>query len=142
MHQTTFATPETVTRAWHITSAKGEVLGDVAVRVAKFLMGKHKADWTTHTDGGDYVVVTDVESLVWTRNKGEKKIYKFHSGYMGGLTEINLATLHAKKPEQVLELAVKRMLPKSQQGRDQLKRLKVYKGNAHPHVAQAPKPIA
>ncbi len=141
MHQTTFANNETVTRAWHITSAKGEVLGDVAVRVVKYLMGKHKADWTAHTDGGDFVVVTDVESLVWTRNKGEKKIYKFHSGYMGGLTEISLATLHAKKPEQVLELAVKRMLPKSQQGREQLKRLKVYKGSAHPHVAQAPKPL-
>lgn len=142
MHQTTFANNETVTRAWHITSAKGEVLGDVAVRVVTALMGKQKADWTAHTDCGDFVVVTDVESLVWTRNKGEKKIYKFHSGYMGGLTEINLATLHAKKPEQVLELAVKRMLPKSQQGRDQLKRLKVYQGTDHPHKAQAPKVLA
>ncbi len=141
MNQTTYLKQEAVTREWRITSAKGRVLGHVAVKVAEALMGKTKPNWTPNVDSGAYVVVTDVESLMVTGNKPQKKTYKFHSGYMGGLTELSFATLHAKKPEQVLELAVKRMLPKTIQGRHMLKRLKAYKGAAHPHTAQAPAPL-
>ena len=136
MHQTTFTKSETTTRKWRVVSAKNRVLGPLAVRVATALMGRDRVDWTPHNDAGDFVVVTDVDNVVMTGNKPEKKTYRFHSGYMGGLTEINYATLHAKKPEQVFELAVKRMLPKTIQGRHQLSRLKVYRGSAHPHVAQ------
>jgi large subunit ribosomal protein L13 len=138
MNQTTLTKQEAVTHRWYQASAKGVVLGHLAVRVANALMGRVRPDWTPHTDGGDFVVVTDVESLVVTGNKAEKKIYKFHSGYMGGLTELSFEDLHAKKPDQVFMLAVRRMLPKTNQARDQLKRLKIYKGSAHPHKAQNP----
>jgi len=138
MNQTTLTKQEAINHRWFQASAKGVVLGHLAVRIAKVLMGRARADWTPHTDGGDFVVVTDVEGLVVTGNKAEGKIYKFHSGYMGGLTELTFADLHSRKPEQVLQLAVKRMLPKSIQGRNQIKRLKIYKGAAHPHTAQSP----
>lgn len=141
MNQTTYLKQEAVTREWRITSAKGKILGDVAVRVAVALMGKTKANWTPNVDSGAFVVVTDIESVVVTGKKTSDKIYKFHSGYMGGLKEIPLKTMMTKKPEQVLELAVKRMLPKTIQGSHMLKRLKVYKGAAHPHVSQTPAPL-
>lgn len=141
MNQTTYLKQEAVTREWRITSAKGKILGDVAVRVAVALMGKTKANWTPNVDSGAFVVVTDIESVVVTGKKTSDKIYKFHSGYMGGLKEIPLETMMTKKPEQVLELAVKRMLPKTIQGSHMLKRLKVYKGAAHPHVSQSPAPL-
>lgn len=141
MNQTTHLKQEAVNHEWRITSAKGQVLGDVAVRVAQALMGKNRANWTPTVDSGSFVVVTDVESLVVTGKKAENKLYKFHSGWMGGLKELSFETLHGKKPEQVLELAVKRMLPKTVQGSHQLKRLKVYKGAGHPHISQQPKPL-
>ena len=141
MNQTTYLKQEAVTREWRITSAKGKILGDVAVRVAVALMGKTKANWTPNVDSGAFVVVTDIESVVVTGKKTSDNIYKFHSGYMGGLKEIPLETMMTKKPEQVLELAVKRMLPKTIQGSHMLKRLKVYKGAAHPHVSQTPAPL-
>jgi large subunit ribosomal protein L13 len=138
MNQTTLTKQESIQRTWRIASAKGKVLGPLAVRVANALMGRTKADWTPSVDGGDFVVVTDVEGLVVTGNKAVKKTYRFHSGYMGGLTELNFATLHGSHPDRVLQLAVKRMLPKTIQGREQLKRLKIYAGSAHPHAAQKP----
>lgn len=141
MNQTTLTKQEAVNRRWLIASAKATVLGPLAVRIANALMGRTKADWTPTVDGGDFVVVTDVEGLVVTRNKAEKKTYRFHSGYMGGLTELSFAVLHAKHPDRVLQLAVKRMLPKTIQGRNQLKRLKIYKGGSHPHTAQQPAPL-
>ena len=141
MNQTTLTKNETVTHNWHITSAKGEIIGDLAVKIATVLMGKNKVDWTPTTDAGDFVVVTDVEGLTWTREKEVRKTYKFHSGYVGGITELSLGVLHARKPEKVLELAVKRMLPKTIQASHQLKRLKIYKGAAHPHASQSPKPL-
>ncbi len=141
MNQTTYLKQEAVHRDWLIESAKGKILGDVAVRVAVALMGKTTANWTPNVDSGAFVVVTDIESVVVTGKKTSDKIYKFHSGYMGGLKEIPLETMMTKKPEQVLELAVKRMLPKTIQGSHMLKRLKVYKGAAHPHVSQSPKPL-
>jgi large subunit ribosomal protein L13 len=136
--QTTFLKQESIQRGWYATSAKGKVLGPLAVKIALALMGKNKANWSPGVDSGAYVVVTDVESLVFTGKKTERKTYRFHSGYMGGITELGLGTLHAKKPELVLQLAVKRMLPKTITGRHQLKRLKVVKGPNHGHAAQKP----
>ncbi|MEK7412590.1 MAG: 50S ribosomal protein L13 [Planctomycetota bacterium] len=138
MHQTTFLHPSKVSRSWYQTSAKGQVLGRLATRVAATLMGRTKADWTPHVDNGDFVVVTDVEQIEVTGDKANTHIYRFHSGYFGGLTLMPLGTLKDKHPERVLELAVKRMLPKSVQGRHMLKRLKVYKGSSHPHVGGKP----
>jgi len=139
--QTTFLKNEQVVRAWHVASAKGKVLGPLAVKAATALMGKNKSDWTPSTDNGDFVVITDVEGLVFTRNKAVKKIYRWHTGFVGGIKEVPLGVMHEAHPEEVFYLAVKRMLPKTIQGRHQLKRLKVYKGAAHPHVGQGPKPL-
>ena len=139
--QTTFVKNEQVVRNWYHASAKGKVLGPLAVKVATALMGKLKADWTPSTDNGDFVVVTDVEGLVFTRNKAVKKIYRWHTGFVGGIKEVPLGVMHEQNPEEVFFLAVKRMLPKTIQGRHQLKRLKIYKGAAHPHVGQAPKQL-
>ena len=139
--QTTFIKNEQVVRNWHYASAKGKVLGPLAVKAATALMGKNKADWTPSTDNGDFVVITDVEGLVFTRNKAVKKIYRWHTGFVGGIKEVPLGVMHEQNPEEVFYLAVKRMLPKTIQGRHQLKRLKVYKGAAHPHIGQGPKPL-
>jgi large subunit ribosomal protein L13 len=141
MSQTTFAKLEEVNRTWYQVSAKGQVIGQLATRIAVALMGKTKVNWTPSTDAGDYVVVTDVEAINISPKKAEKKVYRFHSGFIGGIKEVNLATLHQDKPEEVLFLAVKRMLPKTIQARHQLKRLKIVKGAAHPHVGQSPKAL-
>lgn len=141
MNQTTLTKQEAVTRSWFIASAKGKVLGPLAVRVATALMGRNKPTWTPHTDSGDFVVVTDVDDLVFTGRKTERKIYRFHTGYIGGLKEVPLGKLHSQRPEMVLELAVKRMLPKTVQGRHQLKRLKIYRGSTHKNISQVPKPL-
>ena len=138
MMQTTFAKVESAKRDWYTTSAKGKVLGPLAVKVALALMGKTKSDWTPGVDTGNFVIVTDVENLVFTRKKTERKTYRFHSGYMGGITELTLGELHAAKPELVFQLAVKRMLPKTIQGSHQLKRLKIFKKDAHTHIGQKP----
>ncbi len=142
MHQTTLQKPADVNRQWHIASAKGVVLGKLAVRVANALSGRIKPSWTPTTDGGDFVVITDAEAIEVSGPKATRKIYKFHSGYMGGLTELSFETMQKNHPGKVIELAVKRMLPKNQQGREMIKRLKVYTGAEHPHKAQAPKPLA
>jgi large subunit ribosomal protein L13 len=141
MNQTTYLKQEAVTPEWRITSIKGQILGKVAVKIADALMGKTKPNYTPNVDANVYVVVTDIESLVVTGKKQTDKTYRFHSGWMGGIKELSLETMMSKKPEQVLELAVKRMLPKTILGSHALKRLKVYKGSAHPHVAQSPKPL-
>jgi large subunit ribosomal protein L13 len=141
MHQTTFTHPSKIQRSWHETSAKNQVLGRLAARVAKVLMGRTKADWTPHVDNGDFVIITDADAVAVTGNKLETHIYRFHSGYFGGLTLMPLGKLKEKHPERVIELAVKRMLPKTVIGRHMLKRLKVYKGATHPHVAAQPKPL-
>jgi large subunit ribosomal protein L13 len=139
--QTTFVKNEDVVRSWYLASAKGKVLGPLAVKAATALMGKYKPNWTSSTDAGDYVVITDVEGLVFTGNKAVKKVYRFHSGFVGGIKEIPLGVMHESKPEEVFYLAVKRMLPKTIQGRNQLKRLQCYKGAAHPHIGQVPKSL-
>jgi large subunit ribosomal protein L13 len=138
MHQTTFIHPSKIQRGWYQASAKNQVLGRLATRIATVLMGRNKADWTPHVDNGGFVVVTDAESVAVTGNKAVTHIYRFHSGYFGGLELMPLGKLKEKHPERVIELAVKRMLPKTVQGRHMLKRLKVYKGSGHPHIGHKP----
>jgi large subunit ribosomal protein L13 len=138
MHQTTFTHPSKIQRNWLHSSAKGQVLGRLAARAAQALMGRNKADWTPHVDNGDFVVITDADKIEVTGNKLETHIYRFHSGYFGGLTLTPLGKLKESHPERVIELAVKRMLPKTVIGRHMLKRLKVYKGSTHPHVGAKP----
>ncbi len=141
MNQTTLLKNEQTTHDWYVASAKGKVLGQFAVEVARALMGRGNPNFTPNADNGNFVVITDVEGLVVTRNKAEKKIYAFHTGYFGGLNEYTFADLQSRHPDRILMLAVRRMMPKNIQARHQLKRLKMYKGPAHPHQAQAPKPL-
>lgn len=130
-----------VKAAWHLVDASGQVLGRMANKIAVLLMGKHKASYTPNVDTGDFVVVTNVEKLVVTGRKNQDKVYDTFSGYPGGHRLETFNQLQARLPERVLMLAVRRMLPKNKIGRDMLKKLKIYTGASHPHVAQQPKPF-
>lgn len=132
---------EDVIREWHHYDAEGKVLGRLAVEVAKKLMGKEKITFTPHIDGGDFVVVTNIEKLVVTGKKLTDKKYFNHSGFPGGIRERSLGEILEKKPEELLMLAVKRMLPKNKLGREQLTRLRVFVGAEHTHEAQQPKKV-
>ena len=132
---------EDVVREWHHYDAEGQILGRLAVKIAKKLMGKEKITFTPHIDGGDYVVVTNVEKLVVTGKKLNDKVYYNHSGFPGGIRERKLGEILAKKPEELLMLAVKRMLPKNKLGRQQLTRLRVFVGTEHSHTAQKPNKV-
>jgi large subunit ribosomal protein L13 len=125
---------EDVVREWHHYDAEGQILGRLAVEVAKKLMGKEKLTFTPHVDGGDFVVVTNVEKLVVTGKKLTDKKYYNHSGFPGGIRERKLGEIL----EKLLMLAVKRMLPKNKLGRQQLTRLRVFAGAEHAHTAQKP----
>jgi len=127
-----------IQRKWHLIDAKDKVLGRLATRIAMLLMGKRKPNYTPHLDQGDFVVVINAEKVKLTGKKLQGKIYYSHSGYPGGLKEKTAEELLKKHPERVIELAVKRMLPKNKLGRKMLKRLKVYAGERHPHQAQNP----
>ena len=129
---------EDVVRDWYHYDAEGVVLGRLAVEIAKKLMGKEKVSFTPHVDGGDYVVVTNIEKLVVTGNKMKDKLYYRHSGFPGGISKRTFEEVIAKKPEDALMLAVKRMLPKNKLGREQLTRLRLFVGAEHGHVAQKP----
>lgn len=132
---------EDVVREWHHYDAKGKILGRLAVEVAKKLMGKEKLTFTPHIDGGDFVVVTNIEKIVVTGKKLTDKKYYNHSGFPGGIRERELGEILEKKPEELLMLAVKRMLPKNKLGRQQLTRLRVFVGAEHTHEAQQPKKV-
>ena len=141
--QTTFLKPSDVEHAaWQHIDADGEILGRMAVRIARVLMGKHRPDWTPHVDCGDYVVVTTAAKVVMTGRKAEQRMIKSYSGYPGGQRTRSVATVMARHPERVVAQAVRRMLPKSRLGRQMFKKLKVYAGSEHPHAAQAPTPLA
>ena len=127
-----------VVREWHHYDAEGQVLGRLAVEIAKKLMGKDKVTFTPHIDGGDFVVVTNASKLVVTGKKLTDKIYYNHSGYPGGIRARRLGEILEKRPEELLLLAVKRMLPKNKLGRAQLTRLRVFAGAEHIHEAQKP----
>ncbi|HDD35568.1 MAG TPA: 50S ribosomal protein L13 [Candidatus Desulfofervidus auxilii] len=132
---------EDVKRNWYVVDASGKVLGRLASQIAIRLMGKHKPIYTPHVDTGDYIIVVNAEKIRLTGKKWEKKFYYRHSGYMGGLKIFTAKELWQKKPERLIELAVRRMLPKNKLGRKMLKKLKVYVGPNHPHKAQQPIPL-
>ncbi len=139
--QTPMLKKEEVKRQWYIIDAKGKVLGRLASLIAQRLRGKHRPDFTPHVDTGDFIVVINAEQIVLTGKKLDQKIYWRHSGYMGGIKLTPAKKMLEKKPEEVLRLAVKRMLPKNRLGRKMLKKLKIYRGPHHPHQAQNPKPL-
>lgn len=138
--KTTFLTPQTAQRAWRLVDAKDQVLGRLAARLAIILQGKDKPSYTPHVDSGDFVVVVNADRVRLTGRKVQQKTYERYSGYPGGRRVIPYTEMARRKPEEVLRLAVRRMLPKSKLGRAMLKKLKVYAGPEHPHGAQQPVP--
>lgn len=123
---------------WYVIDAEGKTLGKLAAETAMILRGKKKPTYTPHMDCGDYVVVINAEKICVTGKKESDKIYKRHTGYPGGLREVTLAEMRAKKPEEIIRHAVKGMMPKGKLGRAMFKKLKVYAGPEHPHIAQKP----
>lgn len=130
-----------IQRRWLIVDAEGQVLGRLASKVAQLLRGKHKPMYTPHLDVGDFVVVINADKIRVTGNKAENKAYFRHSGYMGGERFIPFRTMIEQHPDRVIDLGVKGMLPKNNLGRLMRRKLKVYAGPEHPHVAQQPQPI-
>ena len=130
-----------IERKWYLIDAEGLVLGRVASEVAKILKGKNKPTYSTNMDCGDYVIVINADKIVLTGDKLNQKMYRHHTGYMGGLKEATAKEMLAKKPETMFELAVKGMLPKNSLGRQMIKKLKVYSGEAHEHAAQKPEKL-
>lgn len=132
------ATPATIERKWLVIDASDKTLGRLATEVAKLLRGKHKPTYTPFIDTGDNVIVINASKIVLTGKKLDDKKYRYHTGYAGGLKEIDYKTLMSKNPEKALELAVKGMLPKNSLGRQMFKKLKVYAGSEHQQSAQKP----
>ena len=139
--KTFMAKEDEVDKKWYVVDAEGLILGRLASEIARRLRGKHKAIFTPHNDTGDFLVVVNAEKVRLTGRKLDQKIYYRYSGYMGGLKEIVAKTLLARKPVEVLKLAVRGMLPKNSLGRRQLKKLKIYSGAEHPHQAQKPEKL-
>ena len=136
--KTFMASPSTIERKWYVVDATGYTLGRLASEVAKVLRGKNKAIFTPHIDTGDYVIVVNADKIKVTGKKLQQKIYYNHSDYVGGMRETTLKEMMEKKPERVIELAVKGMLPKGPLGRQMYKKLHVYAGPEHDHAAQKP----
>ncbi|ABO88516.1 MULTISPECIES: 50S ribosomal protein L13 [Aeromonas] len=136
--KTFVAKPETVKRDWYIVDAEGKTLGRIATEIASRLRGKHKAEYTPHVDTGDYIIVVNAEKVHVTGKKFTDKIYHSHSGFPGGIKSISFDKLIKRKPEMVIEAAVKGMLPKGPLGRAMFRKLKVYAGAEHAHAAQQP----
>ncbi len=126
---------------WYLVDAEGQILGRMAARVARVLMGKHKPVWAPHLDVGDFVVITNAKKIAVTGRKMTDKTYYAHSGYPGGLKAANLQRMLMKHPEKVIYHAVWGMLPHNRLGRQLLRKLKVYAGPDHPHQAQQPQPL-
>jgi large subunit ribosomal protein L13 len=139
--KTYVATPANRERNWVLVDASGKTLGRLATRIADALRGKRKPEYTPHIDTGDFVVVVNAEKIAVSGNKREQKVYYRHSGYPGGLRTRTLEEMLERRPEEVIRLAVKGMLPRNRLGRQQLRKLRVYAGPEHPHEAQKPKPI-
>ena len=132
---------ESVARKWYLMDAQGQVLGRLAARVATLLRGKHKTHYAPHVDVGDHVVVINAAKVQLTGKKLTDKVYRWHTGYIGGLREVTAETMLRTHPERVIEWAVTGMLPKTKLGRAMAKKLKVYGGSEHPHAAQRPEPL-
>ena len=135
------ASPATIERKWYVVDATGYTLGRLASEVAKVLRGKNKPQFTPHVDTGDYVIVVNADKIKVTGKKMDQKIYYNHSDYVGGMKETTLKEMMAKKPEKVVELAVKGMLPKGPLGREMYTKLFVYAGPEHKHAAQKPEAL-
>jgi large subunit ribosomal protein L13 len=127
---------------WHVVDAADQVLGRLATRVAKLLSGKHRATWVPYLDTGDFVVVLNAAKVKLTGRKVDQKVYHRHTGYPGGLKSVGARDLQAATPERMIEEAVRGMLPHTKMGRKQFKKLKVYRGDKHPHEAQRPKTLS
>ena len=136
--KTFMASPSTIDRKWYVVDATGCTLGRLSSEVAKVLRGKNKAIFTPHIDTGDYVIVVNADKIKVTGKKLDQKIYYHHSDYVGGMKETTLREMLNKKPERVIELAVKGMLPKGPLGRQMMTKLHVYAGAEHGHEAQKP----
>lgn len=136
--KTYMAKPSDIEPRWLHIDAEGKVLGRLAVEVARILMGKHKPTYTPHMDTGDFVIVTNAEKIVITGKKAEQKKYYHYTGYPGGLVETSYKRMQASKPEEIVRLAVRRMLPKTKLGKTMLSKLKIHAGPEHPHTAQQP----
>jgi large subunit ribosomal protein L13 len=133
------AKPSDIKQDWYVVDASGKTLGRLATEIARRLRGKHKPEYTPHMDTGDYIVVINAKEVKVTGNKTTDKIYHHHTGFPGGLKSITFDKLLAKKPEMIIEKAVKGMLPRGPLGRDMYRKLKVYPGAEHKHSAQQPK---
>jgi large subunit ribosomal protein L13 len=133
--------PGDLQHTWYVIDATDVVLGRLATHVATLLRGKHKATFAPHVDGGDFVIVINAEKVALTGNKREQKIAYNHSGFPGGLRAVSYSDLLEKNPERAVEKAVRGMLPKTTLGRNQLAKLKIYRGAEHPHAAQQPQPF-
>jgi large subunit ribosomal protein L13 len=139
---TSIVKPTEISRKWFVVDADGQVLGRLATKVATILRGKHKATFAPHLDMGDHVVIVNAEKVHLTGRKLTDKIYRWHSGYIGGLREVSAEKMLRDRPERVIEWAVQGMLPKNRLGRAMVKKMKVYRGPNHPHQAQRPAPLA
>src|SRR6187549_322275 len=135
------AKPGEVERTWYVVDAEGKTLGRLATQIADTLRGKGKPEYTPHIDTGDFVVVVNAEKIHVTGNKRASKMYRHHSGYPGGLRTRSLNDMLERRPEEVIRIAVKGMLPRNRLARQQLGKLKVYAGPDHPHAAQKPQPM-
>ncbi len=139
--KTYLAKKDEIERGWYLVDAEGKALGRLASEIARRLRGKDKPTYTPHVDTGDFVVVVNAEKIAVTGNKLSNKMYYHHTGYPGGIKSITAGKLRQTRPEELLRSAVKGMLPKNTLGRAMLKKLKIYKGAAHPHGAQEPKAL-
>ena len=141
MQKSYVAKPGEVRKDWLLMDADGQILGRMAVEIARRLQGKHKPQYTPHVDCGDFIVVVNAEKVKLTGKKEHNKTFRWYTGWLRGLREETVAQTRAKHPERLIERAVRRMLPKSKLGRHMYKKLKVYAGPKHPHAAQAPRPL-
>ena len=140
-YRTETPNPEAEDRKWFVIDAEGEIVGRLSSKIAHVLRGKHKPNYATNVDVGDFVIVINVDKLRFTGNKVNNKMYTTYSGYPGGQRKTTAAEMFVKKPQEVIEHAVKGMLPKTKLGRAMFKKLFVYAGAEHPHQAQKPEPF-
>ena len=136
--KTTFPSKPAIVRSWHVVDAKDQVLGRIASEAASVLMGKNKPSYTPFMDTGDHVIVLNAQKVRLTGRKEDQKMYRYHTGYPGGLVERNAKEQRATRPVKILEQAIAGMLPKNKLGKQMYRKLKVYAGDKHPHQAQQP----
>ena len=139
--KTTFLKEAEIDRNWHVVDAAGKPLGRLAAQVATVLRGKHKPTFAPHVDNGDFVIVVNAEKVHLSGNKEDQKIYKHYTGYANGLKEYSAAFIRERKPERMIRQAVWGMIPRTRQGRQVIRRLKVYAGSEHQHQAQQPQAL-